>query len=191
MLLHCAVQIPFMAVYACSRTYGGTRKDDLHPIKSDGAQQAVDNAAASEVQSGDANLQVQNNDVIVEVDGQPQTTTATKDIVIDARALTVAAVEPANAGIAPVATVEETDDDDDAAKVNESTKWSKCRVKLLKFNENKYFQYVVVAIVLIASVTLVKIHYKIFLIIIHPKSGGGSNEMKEKNNNKWKWGPHK
>lgn len=55
-----------------------------------------------------------------------------------------------------IATAEETDDDDDAAKVNETTKWTECRVNILKFNESKYFQYIVTAIILISCIFLVK-----------------------------------
>lgn len=53
--------------------------------------------------------------------------------------------------VAPVATTE--DDDEDDATIN---KWSKFRVKALKFNESTYFRYIVLAIILIASIALVR-----------------------------------
>lgn len=53
--------------------------------------------------------------------------------------------------VAPLATTEDDDDKDDAT-IN---KWSELRVKALKFNENKYFGYVVKAIITIASASLV------------------------------------
>lgn len=53
--------------------------------------------------------------------------------------------------VAPVATTE--DDDEDDATIN---KWSKFRVKTLKFNESTYFGYIVLAIILIGSIALVR-----------------------------------
>lgn len=62
------------------------------------------------------------------------------------------AVEPSNVVvIAPVATNEDEDEDD--ATIN---KWSKFRVKALKFNENTYYSYIVLAIIFIASIALVR-----------------------------------
>lgn len=52
---------------------------------------------------------------------------------------------------APVATTEDDDDEDDAT-IN---KWSKIRVKALKFNENTYYQYIVLVIIFIGSIALV------------------------------------
>lgn len=52
--------------------------------------------------------------------------------------------------IAPVAASE--DDDEDNATIN---KWSKIRVKALKFNESTYFAYIVLAIIFIGSIILV------------------------------------
>lgn len=62
------------------------------------------------------------------------------------------AVEPSNVVvIAPVATNEDEDEDD--ATIN---KWSKIRVKALKFNENTYYSYIVLAVIFIASIALVR-----------------------------------
>lgn len=52
--------------------------------------------------------------------------------------------------VAPVAITE--DDDEDDATIN---KWSKFRVKALKFNESTYFRYIVLAIIFIGSIALV------------------------------------
>lgn len=52
---------------------------------------------------------------------------------------------------APVATTEDDDDEDDAT-IN---KWSKIRVKALKFNENTYYRYIVLVIIFIGSIALV------------------------------------
>lgn len=52
--------------------------------------------------------------------------------------------------IAPVATTE--DDDEDDATIN---KWSKIRVKALKFNENTYYRYIVLVVIFIGSIALV------------------------------------
>lgn len=54
--------------------------------------------------------------------------------------------------VAPVATTEDEDEDD--ATIN---KWSKFRVKALKFNESTYFGYIVLAIIFIASIALVSL----------------------------------
>lgn len=54
--------------------------------------------------------------------------------------------------VAPVATTEDDDDEDDAT-IN---KWSKFRVKALKFNESTYFGYIVLFIIFIGSIALVR-----------------------------------
>lgn len=53
--------------------------------------------------------------------------------------------------IAPVAKTEDEDEDD--ATIN---KWSEFRVKALKFNENTYFNYIVLVIIFIGSAALVR-----------------------------------
>lgn len=52
--------------------------------------------------------------------------------------------------VAPVAATEDEDEDD--ATIN---KWSKFRVKALKFNENTYFRYIVLIVIIIGSIAMV------------------------------------
>lgn len=65
--------------------------------------------------------------------------------------------------VAPVATTEDDDDEDDAT-IN---KWSKFRVKALKFNESTYFGYIVLAIIFIGSIALVRDETNTSLNCVH------------------------
>lgn len=122
--------------------------DANKPIKADvePAQQTADALASTTItlqsdESHDKN-QSQNNDdnkhAIVHVDDDAATATNSQ------------ASGPTSV-VAPLATTEDDDDKDDAT-IN---KWSELRVKALKFNENKYFGYIVKAIITIASASLV------------------------------------
>lgn len=62
----------------------------------------------------------------------------------------------------PVATTE--DDNEDDATIN---KWSKFRVKALKFNQSTYFGYIVLAIIFIGSIALVLVRETTYTSILN------------------------